>query len=93
MMGEYADYAVSDALEMECLRQDYRFGGMSNEEAYERGIVDETGTEISSRRHKRKKYGKGPCPICGGETGLRTGKFGKFYGCLKFPKCKGSRYL
>lgn len=30
-----------------------------------------------------------PCPVCGGATRLRQGPFGSFYGCIKFPKCRG----
>ena len=30
-----------------------------------------------------------PCPLCGtGEIVIRTGKFGKFYSCSRFPECK-----
>ncbi|QCI29091.1 AAA domain-containing protein [Caminibacter pacificus] len=28
------------------------------------------------------------CPKCGGKLILKTGRFGKFYGCENFPKCK-----
>ncbi|MCR4404341.1 MAG: type I DNA topoisomerase [Candidatus Acetothermia bacterium] len=31
------------------------------------------------------------CPICGGPMVLRQGKFGRFYGCKDYPKCKGTR--
>lgn len=30
-----------------------------------------------------------PCPLCGGTTRLRQGPYGSFYGCSKFPKCRG----
>jgi hypothetical protein len=30
------------------------------------------------------------CPDCGGILVLRVGRFGRFYGCPKFPKCWGS---
>ncbi|MGQ9477220.1 MAG: type I DNA topoisomerase [Candidatus Bipolaricaulia bacterium] len=30
------------------------------------------------------------CPICGGPMQLREGKFGRFYGCKDYPKCKGT---
>lgn len=30
----------------------------------------------------------GICPKCGGELRLRNGKFGEFYGCSNYPKCK-----
>ena len=32
-----------------------------------------------------------PCPKCGGAMQLRAGVHGKFYGCLKFPDCRGTR--
>jgi len=31
------------------------------------------------------------CPDCGGEMISRTGKFGVFWGCRDFPRCKGTR--
>jgi ssDNA-binding Zn-finger/Zn-ribbon topoisomerase 1 len=30
------------------------------------------------------------CPDCGGLLVLRVGRYGRFYGCPKFPKCWGS---
>jgi DNA topoisomerase-1 len=40
---------------------------------------------------KEKVYGKEPCPQCGEKMILRNGKFGDFYGCSKYPKCRGMR--
>ena len=31
------------------------------------------------------------CPKCGSETRLRSGRFGPFYGCVNYPRCKGKR--
>ncbi|MCA8916495.1 MAG: type I DNA topoisomerase [Planctomycetes bacterium] len=31
-----------------------------------------------------------PCPVCGSEMIERWSRFGKFYGCTKFPDCKGT---
>ncbi len=28
------------------------------------------------------------CPKCGSELKERTGKYGKFLGCTKFPECR-----
>ena len=33
------------------------------------------------------------CPFCGGTLVEREGKFGKFYGCSNYPKCKFTRKL
>jgi very-short-patch-repair endonuclease len=30
------------------------------------------------------------CPRCGSQMNLRTGRYGKFYGCSKYPYCKGT---
>ena len=35
--------------------------------------------------------GPNPCPKCGARMVLRTGRFGKFYGCSKYPYCRASR--
>ncbi len=33
------------------------------------------------------------CPECGAPMTLREGKFGRFWGCSNYPKCKGTRPL
>lgn len=40
--------------------------------------------------HEEHPSQKGPpCPECGGETRQRQGRFGPFYGCARYPACKG----
>lgn len=34
---------------------------------------------------------KNGCPICGAKTERKSGKFGVFIGCSKYPDCKGVR--
>ncbi len=56
-----------------------------------------TGTE-NEKRHvqsvkqnveeKQRALRSGICPRCGGELVLRKGKYGDFYGCSNYPKCK-----
>ena len=39
----------------------------------------------------QQEYVKNPpklCPKCGGELTRRNGRYGEFYGCLEFPKCR-----
>lgn len=31
------------------------------------------------------------CPLCGSAMALRSGVHGKFYGCIHFPRCRGTR--
>ena len=57
-------------------------------------IVDKESKKEHVRRTKeesnRKKYSiqNGICPICGATIVRRTGKYGSFYGCSNYPKCK-----
>ena len=37
---------------------------------------------------KRNAIAAGRCPRCGGELVLRSGQYGKFYGCSNFPRCR-----
>lgn len=30
------------------------------------------------------------CPLCGSMMEIRTGRYGKFWGCMSFPRCRGS---
>ena len=36
----------------------------------------------------KKDYDNNTCPKCGGKLVERTSKYGKFYGCSNYPKCK-----
>lgn len=31
------------------------------------------------------------CPRCGAKMVLRNGRYGRFYGCSRFPQCRGTR--
>jgi|WetSurMetagenome_2_1015567.scaffolds.fasta_scaffold20212_11 hypothetical protein len=82
-MGDFADDAVNQSM-------DEWLGAMEEED-----LENEYWIGYSWRPRSRTKLlkpnGPGTCPSCGSETILREGKFGKFYGCSKFPQCKGSR--
>lgn len=53
--------------------------------------------EIGKLMNAKQKSGKGSedeeitCPSCGGELVLRKGKFGMFYGCSSYPRCRFTR--
>ena len=57
---------------------------MMNQKCYEKmGILmKETGTLLSDTD---------VCPRCGGQLIKRNGRFGPFYGCGNFPKCRYTR--
>ena len=98
-MGDYADDAYDRS--MNEYEEYYRLEilGASPEEMYDAGFSDEYGCDYYPGQyqfagHDRieiKASGKGRCPKCGEDTELKEGQFGKFYGCVTFPKCKGSR--
>jgi len=48
--------------------------------------------EISKKDITEKPTGK-TCPKCGSPLLIRLGKYGKFYACSKFPKCKYTESL
>lgn len=62
-------------------------------------IQSQNQTSDESRKHQRSfaktqsyhydhSLNQGRCPRCGGELVLRQGKYGKFYGCSNYPKCR-----
>lgn len=67
--------------------------GEDLDEAHCQGEIDEETNEIvkSPYMYERKAHGPGPCPVCKSATILKIGKYGEFYGCPNFPKCKGRR--
>ncbi len=53
------------------------------------------GWEIEEGQFKLKGY-DGPtliCDKCGAEMQLRSGRFGKYFACTKYPECKNTRKL
>ena len=53
------------------------------------------GWEIEEGAFKLKGY-DGPsltCDKCGAEMQLKTGRFGKYFGCSRYPECKNTRKL
>ncbi len=61
---------------------------------------EECGWSINLKRQDRSRRSAdfnvappsdGPaCPLCSSATRLRNGRNGAFYGCTRFPKCKGT---
>ena len=44
---------------------------------------------ISHNKDRRNAaIASGRCPLCGGQLVLRNGKYGQFWGCSNYPKCK-----
>ena len=65
-------------------------------------LLDESAT-YNKREHiesiqqnifkKERSIEQGKCPHCGNELILRSGKFGRFWGCKAYPVCKFTRTM
>jgi len=95
-MGDGADFALDRGFE------DFAFDdladSLSKSEQFEHGLIDERGFRtgkpwIPPCESAIKPSGPGPCPQCGGNTTLRKNRHtgAEFYGCVKFPNCRGNR--
>jgi ssDNA-binding Zn-finger/Zn-ribbon topoisomerase 1 len=47
-----------------------------------RGVKDKASAAVETDKN---------CPRCGSRMVLRSGRYGKFYGCSRFPYCRGTR--
>lgn len=47
-----------------------------------------TQEHIQNIREQQRNLERGICPRCGGDLVLRNGKYGEFWGCSNYPKCK-----
>ena len=54
---------------------------------------DKRKEHIARINQSKKEYSNDLCPKCGGKLLERTGKYGKFLGCSKYPKCKYTRKM
>lgn len=54
-------------------------------EAVENRHIQSIGERLTEKEMAMRN---GRCPRCGGELKLRSGRFGSFYGCSNYPKCR-----
>lgn len=52
--------------------------------------VKDIKTNIAERKEKEKAL---VCPRCEGDLIIRSGKYGDFYGCSNFPKCRYNKAI
>ncbi|WP_456371610.1 DNA topoisomerase I [Methanocaldococcus sp.] len=54
--------------------------------------LDSNNTNSNTKENKENKTESkkvvGKCPKCGGDLILKKGRYGEFYGCSNYPKCK-----
>ena len=48
---------------------------------------------VVKKKSKKKVSSSKECPKCGSKMVRRRSRFGSFYGCSRFPRCKGSRKI
>lgn len=79
----YSDLLLNDVTIKECNRR------LSSIPQPTKGEEREhiKGTKEFIQRN-RIAVANGLCPRCGGELVMRSGKYGKFYGCSNYPHCK-----
>lgn len=93
-MGDMADMALSETMDMEDLRVEYRTGGISDSEAYDHGIIDELGFEARTWRNKHPSMrGSVKCRHCRAQLfwmhtpqGWRTSTNGVAHQCPAFRR-------
>ena len=50
--------------------------------------LDANGLPIDKKKDDKTITSGYKCEICGGELVVRSGKFGEFYACIDFPRCR-----
>jgi len=53
-------------------------------------ILKEALEERDAQEEAKKTETDLKCPLCGSPMELREGRFGRFYGCTRYPECKGT---
>jgi len=61
------------------------------------------GSELINFDLAKQKYDKAlsnlragispPCPLCNSKMIRRTGRYGSFWGCIRYPRCKGTNNI
>lgn len=93
-MGDMADDALDQIMDIDELYMQHHMDPLA--EQYEMGLVDELGFPLtkplfSSQSRFTTAVGPGACPRCGAPTEQREGIHGTFFGCTRYPACRGSR--
>lgn len=62
---------------------------VTNSTSADRDELKKHTENVYARKYRTaQSISNGVCPDCGGSLVLRKGKFGNFYGCSNYPKCK-----
>ena len=70
-------YSAADMERLYAALTEYqRYNGVSREE------------HLNDLKLRQERIENGRCPLCGGTLVLKHGRYGDFYGCSNFPRCK-----
>jgi hypothetical protein len=88
-MGYMADMALDETMTEEDLRLEYRLGGMTDQQAYDIGLIDERGAEY--RPFKKSAKTCRHCLASGlswlmTDAGWRLSSNGQIHNCPKFKR-------
>ena len=83
-ISQYKDTVLSpDQVEMVVNALQQHFTIVDKEE------IKQHKHNVQNIQHSTKALiNQGVCPQCGGQLLLRRGKYGSFYGCSNYPRCK-----
>ncbi len=60
---------------------------------FEKALSGIDPAELAKKVHKIESKDLGPCPECGEELHVRSGRFGPFIACTKYPECRYTKPL
>ena len=70
------------------------YSKLTNDEVLGDSVVEEHVHNVNKIKQQkvREQYSTGTtCPRCGSPLVLRSGQYGRFYGCMRYPNCKYTR--
>ena len=74
------------------LKKHSRFGAFyACEDKEACGVITNIAEDGTPLEKKPKEYHSDPCHLCGSKLIKRQSKYGVFFGCSSYPKCKGMR--
>ncbi|QPC47634.1 NERD domain-containing protein [Mangrovibacillus cuniculi] len=56
-------------------------------------VVDIKNNRKEKLRKEKEDFKQNVCPKCGGGLTMKKGKYGSFYGCSNFPKCRYTKQV
>ena len=65
--------------------------GITTNDYNKKRVKKRAGRAKKGNKYKSSTKKMKPCPKCSSSMTLRNGKWGKFWGCISFPYCRGTR--